>query len=202
MLFGEKNKMKILLINYDHDVVGGCETMYAYLHKAFPNSELISSDKMFKGNQKEISEQLDHYLLEKNKKENILVIKEIELGGVLDTSSVPQINISQNPFRQIMTKYNIGYDPWIFDPKKKVVGEKIVVSNYMKGLEEVKVIPNCVDIDLFKPLEKKNELRIKYNIPEGQKVGIWVGAPNAIKNFQMILNLIEEFQDIFWILFS
>ena len=40
--------MKILLINYNHEIVGGCETMYKYLHKAFPNSELISCN-MFKG---------------------------------------------------------------------------------------------------------------------------------------------------------
>lgn len=194
--------MKILLINYDHNVVGGCETMYKYLHKAFPNSELISFLDKFRGNNiKEKSKELDKYLIERNKKEKILVIKEVELGGVLDTSEVPQINLYQNPYLQIMNEFNIGYDPWTFE-KKKISGKRMAVSNYIaRNLEKAEVIPNCADTAIFKPIENK-KLKSKYNLPEGQKIGIWIGAPNAVKNFQMILNLVEYFQDIFWILIS
>lgn len=197
--------MKILLVNYNHNVVGGCETMYKYLHRAFPNSELISCLKMFKGESlKEISKQLDEYIIERNEKEDILVIKEAELGGVLDTSSVAQINIFQNPFRQLSNRFNLGYDPWVIDKSHKFFGKNVTVSNYMKNelkMNNVNVIPNCVDMAVFKPIEKSN-LRIKYNIPEGQRVGVWVGFPSPVKNFQMLLNLIEYFPDIFWILIS
>ena len=67
--------MKILLVNYDHEIVGGCETMYKHLHNTFPNSELISALKDFKGKDlKEVSEKLDKYFIERNKKEDILLI--------------------------------------------------------------------------------------------------------------------------------
>ena len=192
--------MKILLIDFDHKIIGGTKTMYQYLHKIFPNSELISFLHKFEGrNMKERSEELDKYLIERNKKEKILVIKDVELGGVLNTSEVPQINLCQNPYLEIMKKFNIGYDPWIFDKSKKVFGKKVTVSNYM-NIKDAEVIPNCADTGIFKPMEKK-KLRIKYNIPE-KRIGIWMGAPNVVKNFQMILDLMEEFKDIFWVLIS
>ena len=154
--------MKILLVNYNHDLVGGCETMYHYLHQAFPDSEFISIIKMFKGDLKEASEEFDKYILERNKSEDILVIKEIEIGGVLNTSKVKQINLFQNPYLEIMNKFNIGYNPWIFDKSRKVFGKKIAVSNYMKEkLNLIDVLPNCVDMDVFRPIEN-NKLRIKY----------------------------------------
>ena len=204
--------MKTLLINWTQRVngSGGVETMQNYFNKAIPNSELISGKDFKEGceNCKDNVRRVDSYLLERFKKEKFKLVRDAEFGGVLDISKIPQVVLFQNPYDALSKKLGIQYYPWILKDFTKNIKDNILIatSNFMAN--EMKkynfkpnyVIPNCVDLDIFKKKDKKL-LREKYKIPE-KRIGIWIGAPNEVKNFQMLLNLMEKFSDIFWILIT
>ena len=206
---------KILLANWTHrkNTPGGTENRYTYLKQVFPNAELISYVDLFnKGelsikNQEKAAKQMDEYYIKRYEEDkDILIIRDAEVGGILNTNDIPQITIFGNPYRSIKGLFNIDYPKIMLEPKD--VGTKVAVSNFMKEdmrfskLVPDEIIPNPVDIDFFKPLNKKEELRKKYKIPKNKKVGMWVGATDIpIKNIAMISQLINIFGDeIFWIL--
>ena len=206
---------KILLCNWTHrkNTPGGTENRYTYLKQVFPNAELISYADLFnKGelsitNQEEAAKQMDEYYIKRYEEDkDILIIRDAEVGGILDTNNIPQITIFGNPYRSIKGLFNIAYPKIMLEPKD--VGIKVAVSNFMKEdmrfskLVPDKIIPNPVDIDFFKPLNKKEELRKKYKIPLDKRIGMWVGATDIpIKNIAMITQLINIFGDeIFWII--
>lgn len=56
------------------------------------------------------------------------------------------------------------------------------------------VIPLGVDSNLFKPLNKKDDLREKYGIPTNKKVNIWVGSHHPVKGLDLI-----KLSNDFWI---
>ena len=207
-------KPNILLCNWTHrhNIIGGTESRYAYLKQVFPDAELISYEDLFgkkKPEKPRVIEKIDKYYLKRYKEnKNILLIRDAEVGGVLDITKIPQITIFANPYRSIKKLFgqNIKYDECLLSPKS--VGKKVATSNFMKedmklcNLYPDEIISNPVDIDFFKPLwNKKEELRKKYKIPRDKKVGIWVGSTNMIKNFQMITQMVDIFDnEIFWIL--
>lgn len=62
-------------------------------------------------------------------------------------------------------------------------------------------IPLCVDDKLFY-VKDRHKLRIAYKFPQFMKIGIFVGALNEIKGWNDILQVIEIYQNIFWIIVS
>jgi len=208
-------KRKILLVNWTHktNIKGGSENRYSYLKQIFPEAELISYSDLFnKGkllieNYEEAAIKLDEYYKKRYEEDkNILIIRDAEVGGILDTSHIPQITIFGNPYNSIKNLFGINYSKILIEPKN--VGIEIAVSNFMKqdmklsNLIPSEIIPNPVDIDFFKPLENKQKFREKYGIPKDKKVGMWVGSTdNLIKNIQFMMQLIKIFgEEIFWIL--
>ena len=209
-------KPKILLANWTHkiNIKGGTENRYSYLKQIFPEAELISYSDLFNQgklavkNHEEAAIKMDEYYKKRYEEDkNILIIRDAEVGGVLDTSYIPQITIFGNPYNSIKNLFGIKYHKVLIEPKN--VGIKIAVSNFMKqdmklsNLIPDEIVPNPVDIDFFKPLwNKKEELREKYGIPKDKKVGMWVGSTNnMIKNFMMLQQMRGIFGDeIFWIL--
>ena len=205
---------KIILTNWTQreDTAGGCETSYEYMHKVFPDSELVSGIQLCEqmgGNSSIVCS--DKYLLDQYLKDpRLLVIRDAEFGNVLDISKINQILIFANPFKAIENIYKqmgdktMTYDQDILSPKR-ILGskKKVAVSNFM--VEEMKkigfkadyVIPNCVDTDVFKPMDKES-LRKKYNIPSNKQVGIWVGNQTLVKNFGTLMDVVYN-SDIFWI---
>ena len=212
---------KILLCNWTQrkNVPGGTENRYGYLKQIFPDAELISYADLFnKGktkieNLEEAARQMDEYYIKRYEEDkNILIIRDGSVGGILDTSHIPQITIFGNPYFSISKFFDFGREYWdeLVNLQKKAKNtKKIAISNFMKedmekiGLSPDEIIPNPVDIDFFKPLmNKKKELREKYKIPRTKKVGIWVGATdNQVKNIGMLLEVMKVFnEEIFWIL--
>lgn len=207
-------KSKIILTNWTQreDTAGGCETSYAYLHNVFPNSELVSGKKL----QKEMGGNYiiacsDKYLLNEYKKDpNILVIRDAEFGNILDISKINQILIFANPFNAIKNIYEkmndntMKYNPIVLSEFRINKGKiKVAVSNFMveemkkRGFKSDYVIPNCVDTNIFKPMNKEI-LRKKYNIPNDKRVGIWVGNQTLVKNFGTLMDTMYN-SDVFWI---
>ena len=72
------------------------------------------------------------------------------------------------------------------------------VSDYSK-YGTVDVIPIGVDTELFCPMNSKNALRRRYNIPCDKKVGVWVGTCHPMKGYSALLQYAATNPDIFWI---
>jgi len=213
-----KKNREILLPNWTHrsDRAGGSESVYEYIKKVFPESESVSIECLFNGiTCKDLIKKTDDYLIERYKEnKDLIIIRDAECGGESDISFIPQIILFGNPYIAInkFLKEKIGvssemYDREILNYINKIKArKKVAVSNYMAsemlklGIKPDVVLPNCVDTNIFKPLNNKENLRDKHKIPKNKKVGIWVGTDSEVKNYDMLYNLISCFQDIFWIL--
>jgi len=57
-----------------------------------------------------------------------------------------------------------------------------------------------LDTTVFRPLENKNDLRLKYNIPLDKKVGYWGGTTHIMKGFDRFIDYATNHQDVFWII--
>jgi len=210
---------KVILTNWTtrSQRAGGAETVYEYLSKVFPNNEIISGTSLFPNEEspEDLIKKIDDVLLQKyNENKNIFLIRDAEFGGYKDISEIPQVLIFGNPYKPINEQVfkNVGvdytfYKPWIFECYKHMnYGVHVATSNFMKdwmekeGIKCDHVIPNCVDTDIFKPLNDKTNLRKKYFMPLDKKIGIFIGSDNPVKNFQMIVTLMSCFSEITWIM--
>ena len=74
-----------------------------------------------------------------------------------------------------------------------------VTKDAMKdlGIKCDKVIEHGVDDKIFRPFDK--DLRKKYNIPLGKRIGLFVGITHHVKNWEVMKKLMER-KDIVWIL--
>lgn len=205
--------IKILLSRWENfNFPGGDTTRYTYLKEMFPDVELVSYENIFKKRPINYGinaiEMSTYYKLKYIYNKNILIIRNPTVGV---DSEVPQITVWGNPFKSITE--TINYNKKFYTDMTKLQTHskntfKVAVSNFMAedmkklGIKPDKIIPNCVDIKFFKPLNNKNELRKKYKIPINKKVGIFVGINSPIKNIKMIEKLIKKFTDIFWIIVS
>ncbi|HEC65039.1 MAG TPA: glycosyltransferase [bacterium] len=226
-------KPKILLCNWTHreNVPGGTETRYSYLKQIFPDAELISYIDLFNDgelcivNRDEAARKMDEYYMKRYEEDkNILIIRDAEVGGILDTSHIPQITIFANPYKSLYEIFSFGGGCWVglIELQKKAEKTiKVATSNFMKkdmeknGLVPDEIISNPVDTDFFRPLtfddmgleratgvSIKKQLRDQYKIPRDRKVGIWVGDyTNQIKNIKAI-SYLRKNSNIFWIMVS
>ena len=99
------------------------------------------------------------------------------------------------------TKENLNLKVKIFSKSKvflatpsrwlKEMFEKSKVGEFF---EEIRVIPNGVDTDVFLPLRDQHELRNKYNLPYDATVFIFVAnkiTSNPWKNFKLMLESLQ-----------
>lgn len=63
----------------------------------------------------------------------------------------------------------------------------------------VEIMPIGVDIDTFRPLGKKAELREKYGLPRNREIGIWIGTMHPMKGYALLLEYAHKNPDIHWI---
>lgn len=57
-----------------------------------------------------------------------------------------------------------------------------------------------LNTELFKPLDNKTELRIKYGLPIDTKIGYWGGTNHIMKGFDKLIDYANNNNDIFWII--
>lgn len=179
---------KIILHNWTQreDTAGGVETRMEYLNKIFPNSILSSVKNDMSGEPHD------------------LVIRD---AACKIDSNKPQITIFGNPYATLSEHFNsksyLHYSNLRINTKDTI---KVANSKFMKedmkkiGLIPDYIIPNCVDINFWKPLNKKKKLRKKYHIPINKKVGIFVGNKIRVKNWNMIENVMDKCNNIYWII--
>jgi len=63
----------------------------------------------------------------------------------------------------------------------------------------VEVIPIGVDVDVFRPLPNRGELRAKYGLPADREIGVWVGTAHPMKGFALLLEYARQNPDVHWI---
>jgi glycosyltransferase involved in cell wall biosynthesis len=98
----------------------------------------------------------------------------VECGNCPDLSSYPKSFIDSTSFMWKKKKnyFSSGWNPVIVCPSQWLADR--VKESYLKKYQ-VKVIPNAVDVEVFKP-KNKNILRKKYEIPIEKKVILCLAA--------------------------
>lgn len=80
---------------------------------------------------------------------------------------------------------------------------RTVASTLTEGTYEqygsVDVIPIGVDVDVFKPLPNRGELRRKHRLPEDAEIGVWVGTAHPMKGFGLLLEYARLHPEIHWV---
>ncbi len=219
---------KIIIANWhtSEEIRGGQETYFYELSKML-NAKRISYLSCEKVLQKNLFKNLGHrppiyqgYVIEEylKSRENLfdldLIIKNAGVGGY-EKLKTPQIIVFQDPFysiqkflvdRGIFTEglwcYNASID---LQRRTAKQGKTVAVSNFMKEdmrLNDIKcdkVIEEGIDIEKFKPVENKEELKKNHKLPLDKKIGICVTRFLHQKGWMIMSELINKFPDIHWI---
>jgi len=143
-----------------------------------------------------------------------LIIKNAGIGGFIKLKT-PQVMIFQNPFYGYLTEalkkglFSTNDDFWFGCIELMRISAKqattVAVSNYAKkemegcGIKCDKVIEHGIDIEKFKPVKDKEELKKLHNLPLDKKIGISVTQFTSAKGWHILAELINKFQDIHWI---
>ena len=157
-----------------------------------------------------------------NKYEKIFdldVIVKNSIVGTLEKHKTPMISVIQDnnllgPYKLYRHgfynyySYNVYARIFPFLQKSTIMNSDVVVSTseHVKDCYDKKfgidseIIPNGIDTNIFKPLPNKDKLKEKYGIPKDKKVAISVTGFLQIKGWHILQKLINEYQDIFWII--
>ena len=219
---------KILICNWMkiEENLGGQETYYYELSKML-NAKRISYWTCENVLQKNLFKGLEHrppiyqgyiienYLKEHEKLFNLdLIIKNAGVGGY-ENLKTPQIIVFHDPFYSIQKffidreiflgnfwQYNASID---LQRRTAKQGKTVATSNFMKRDMEMndikcdKIILNGIDVERFKPVENKEELKKSHKLPLDKKIGICVTRFISQKGWGILSELINRFPDIHWI---
>lgn len=161
---------------------------------------------------------IDRYLETHYSKSDGLIVRDAGVGGFSDLR-LREVDVFGNPYFTLNDRlleagkidrltYNHYHDFSTYLEKRTAQHslQNVGLSNFMAevemrslGIRCDRVINNAVDVELFKPLDKKL-LRKKYNVPVDRTVACWVGAWNAVKGMEIVMQLSTRFRDIEWIL--
>jgi len=148
-----------------------------------------------------------------------LLIYHSPYGVFVSDIPIPKLCIVHNSFRKMgLITHNLipkrNFYEWYFlygfiEGINIVNADKvIVVSNYLENVikelfnfsEKIVTIPNALDINLFKDLKKKKELRIKYDIPDNAYVGLFIGRNDATKGYDIFKKVYKKSKNfVYWI---
>jgi len=218
---------KIIIANWHlkEELKGGQETFFYELSKIL-NAKRISYWSCENVLQKNFFKEFElrpcvyqGYVIESylKKYENLfdlnLIIKNSGVGGYEEFKTTNVI-IFQDPFYSIQKFFldrGIFFGEFLYnaslDLQRRTAkqGWTVAVSNFMKEdmkLNDIicdKVIEEGVDIEKFKPVENKEELKRSHNLPLDKKIGIAVTKFLNQKGWSILSELINKFPDIYWI---
>jgi len=220
---------KIIIANWhtSEELRGGQETFFYELSKIL-NAKRISYWSCENVLQKNLFKNLEErppiyqgYIIEEYLKshENLfnldLIIKNAGVGGY-ENLKTPQIIVFQDPFYSIQKflmdrgifmenfwRYNASIE---LQRRTAKQGKTVAVSNFMKKdmeLNEIKcdkIIEEGIDVEKFKPVKNKEELKKAHNLPLDKKIGIAVTKFILQKGYPILTKLIHKFPEIHWII--
>lgn len=220
---------KIIIANWhkSEELKGGQETFFYELSKIL-NAKRISFWSCEESLQINLFSGLEHrppvyqgYVIEEylKKCESLfhldLIIKNSGVGGY-ENFKTPQVIIFQDPFYSIqkffMDRGMFTSEFWRYnasiDLQRRTANQAlktVAVSNFMRKEMEIndircdKVIEEGIDVEKFKPVENKEELKKMHKLPLDKKIGIAVTKFISQKGWDILAELINKFQDIHWI---
>ena len=220
---------KIIIANWhtSEELRGGQETFFYELSKilnakriSYWSCENVLQKNLFK-NLEEIPPIYQGYIIEEYLKSNEnlfnldLIIKNAGVGGY-ENLKTPQIIVFQDPFYSIQKflmdrgifmenfwRYNASIE---LQRRTAKQGKTVAVSNFMKKdmeLNEIKcdkIIEEGIDVEKFKPVKNKEELKKAHNLPLDKKIGIAVTKFILQKGYPILTKLIHKFPEIHWII--
>lgn len=80
----------------------------------------------------------------------------------------------------------------------RVVATEESVKDYEK-YGTVDIIPIGVDTDVYKPLNDKENLRKKYNLPLDKKIAVWIGTCHPMKGYDRLLMYASQHPEMHFI---
>ncbi len=220
---------KIILANWhlQEELKGGQETYFYELSKilnakriSYWSCENVLQKNLFKGFEKRppIYQAciIENYLKRYEELFNLdLIIKNSGVGGY-ENLKTPQIIVFQDPFYSIQKflmdrgmfseqfwRYNASVD---LQRRTAKQGKTIAVSNFMKEdmrLNDIKcdkVIEEGIDVEKFKPVENKEELKKSHKLPLDKKIGLAVTKFISQKGWGILAGVIHKFPEIHWII--
>ncbi len=143
-----------------------------------------------------------------------LIIKNAGVGGFMKLKT-PQILVFQNAYLSCLKKF---IEKRMFFGKSSHLEcmelerltaqqslKNVAVSNFMKEemkLRDIrcdKVIEEGIDVNVFKPIDNKEQLKKIHGLPLDKKIGIAVTSFSVTKGWDILVELINKFPDVHWI---
>ena len=162
----------------------GEDTFWTWFHREFPNSTFEEPKVL---NDKDIV--LRYSTL------GFLPIEGKQIALCWELYPRMKEKYNSNQWNNIMQKV---YECARYSTYRTVATENTVEDYSSFG--SVNVIPIGVDINVFKPLSNKKELREKYNLPKDKEIGIWIGTTHPMKGFTKLMEYAAKNPNIHWIL--
>jgi len=142
-----------------------------------------------------------------------LIIKNSGIGGFTKLKT-PQIVVFQDPFYSILIKMvnNRFFSACDFylaqielQRRTAKQGKTVAVSNFMKkdmkscGIRCNMVLEEGIDVEKFNSVDDKEEIKKSHNLPLDKKICIAVTKFLHQKGWSILIELINKFPDIHWI---
>lgn len=191
--------------------VNGERTFFGNILSNFPNS--VGIDSTYLNCKLEDFSSVARLYFEKNKN----VMSEIDIvfqnSTFIDRLDRDRITIMyvQDNLRRIQMLSDIRYPKDIIAQQEKNMRDAdILVTNSIELICDYDdfdfeyLSPIGSNSELFKPLNKKSELRDKYKIPQQRQVGIFVGDMSEVKGWGEMISIIDnpKIKELFWIVVS
>ena len=194
---------KIILVNdYLHGLMGE-RVLWDFMLEGIPNlikvdKDVIKQESTLEGMNIPFEQKVSSYI-EKYHPDYKAIVQNGSWFSLIP-SSKPKIALIQDNLRKMGRRSHVQENN--FKNAEYIVTNSNEVDNYYNERATYQ-IPLGVDNKLFTVLNK-NVMRIKYNIDitKYKKVGIFVGAMNEVKGWSRIKNIINDHQDIYWIIVS
>ncbi|MEG8945549.1 glycosyltransferase [Rosettibacter firmus] len=184
-------KVRVIICNDYLSGRMGEKTMWNFLLSNLPNSVGVDKDSL---NVDKDFEKEAKLFIKKNYPESAIVIQNASFMDIIDKDRFNILYLQDN--LRAMGRKSLQQEANLKHADILVTNSKITAASYPEYNFEI--IPIGIDGDLFKPMDKKN-VRKEFNIPD-QTVGIFVGDFSEVKGWSKVKSLIENHDEIFWII--
>lgn len=80
------------------------------------------------------------------------------------------------------------------------IPSKLMYEDYKDLCKRLEVIPIGIDLDIFKPIADKQELRDKWKLPKNKRIGFWSGNTGVWRGLEDLRKFISTNSDVHWII--
>jgi glycosyltransferase involved in cell wall biosynthesis len=204
--------MRIGLVTPIYPGIGGVERFSQYLKKVFPNMEIFShsgKSRFWFLSEEKMAFSLGSKIKKEHKKKPFDIVFANGMFG-WNLGRIPSINVFHGGYKMLAENCFKGKDRMKYFLansihsrfEKKSSKNKICVSvseNSRKDLEKYydissRVIPNCVDTEVFKPMSKK-KVREELGLPANKEIILFVGRLEYCKGFDVLQEIAKKNSD-------